>query len=94
MGAALMACALSASRHRPRPIDAGRRVAFQPLDGLGIALGEGLLCGAKLGSDTPPLLQVPPPPGEKQASACGEEKEHLRHRLESETRPERARFDR
>jgi hypothetical protein len=39
-------------------------------------------------------LQVPPPPGEKQASACGEEKEHLRHRLESETRPERARFDR
>jgi hypothetical protein len=94
MGAALMARALGASRHRPRPIDAGGGVAFQSLDRLGIALGEGLLCGAKLGSDAPPLLQVPSSPGKKQACACGEKEKHLRHRLESETRPERARFDR
>jgi hypothetical protein len=94
MGAALIAYALGASRHRPRPIDAGRRIAFQPLDRLGIALGEGLLCGAKLGSDAPPLLQVPAPPSKKQARACSEQKEHLWHRLKSETRPERARFDR
>ena len=94
MGAALMARVLGASRHRPRPVDASRRVAFQPLDRLGIALGNGLLCGAKPSGDAPLLSQVPAPPGEKQACACGEQKEHLRHRLEPETRPERARFDR
>jgi hypothetical protein len=77
-----------------RPVDAGRWIALEPLYGLGVAPRNGLLRGTKLGFDPPPRLHVPPPPGEEQAGAGGEQQKYLRHRSESETRPERTRFDR
>jgi hypothetical protein len=77
-----------------RPVDAGCRVAFQLLDGLGVAPCKSLFGGTKLGGDAPPLLYIPPPPGKQEAGARGKEEKHLRHALESETRPKRARLDR
>ena len=84
----------SALVHPLRPIDAGYRVTFQPLDGPGVAPRKSLLSGSKLGGNAPPLLRVPAASGEEEASARGEEKKHLRHVLESETRPKGAGLDR
>src|SRR6266511_3711871 len=44
--------------------------------------------------DAPPFLRVPAASGEEEAGARGEEKKHLRHALESETRPKGAGLDR
>ena len=77
-----------------RAVDAGQRVTLQALDGLGVAPGDGLVSSTKLGLNPLSRLQIPPPPCEEEPRTRGEQEKHLGHRLESETRPERTRFDR
>ena len=77
-----------------RPVDAGQRIGFQPLDRLGIAPLPGLPCGAKLGGDAGALAQIPATPRQNEPGTGSDQQQHLWHGSKSETRPKRPGLDR